>query len=387
MSVEVRPFGVKCNIACHYCYQNEIREAGNSLPRYDLAKMQEAIEQRGEPFTLFGGEPLLMPRGDLEKLWKWGYERFGFNRVQTNGTLISDAHVAMFRAYRVHVGISVDGPGELNEARWAGSPELTQRGTQRTHAAIARLCAEELPPSLIVTLHRSNAAPDRLPTLMEWLRHVERLGVTRARLHVLEIDAEQVRAQYALDPQTSINAMTALMRFEREELTTLRFDIFDEMRSLLAGRDKGTSCVWNACDPYDTTAVYGIDGNGRLTNCGRTNKDGVDFVKSGAPSYVRYTALHATPQEEGGCAECRFFLMCKGQCPGTAIDGDWRNRTEHCGLWMELFGILEAEALERGETPLSLHPRRSEIEAQFLAAWAQDRHLFIEDALAAMEVP
>lgn len=382
MSVEVRPYGVKCNISCHYCYQNEIRESGNALPRYDLVKIQEAIERRGEAFTLFGGEPLLMPRGDLEKLWKWGYERFGSNRVQTNGTLIADVHIAMFHAYRVHVGISVDGPGELNEARWAGSPELTERGTARTHAAIERLCAEGLAPSLIVTLHRANAAPDRLPILMEWLLHVERLGVTRVRLHVLEVDAERVHERYALAQENSIDAMVSLMRFEREQLSTLHFDVFDEMRRLLVGKDKNTSCVWNTCDPYDTTAVYGIDGNGQLTNCGRTNKDGVDFVKSGLPSYARYTALYAVPQEEGGCAGCRFFLMCKGQCPGTAIDGDWRNRTEHCALWMRLFGMLEVEALSRGEMPLSLHPMRTEIEAKLLAAWADDRHLFIEDMLA-----
>jgi uncharacterized protein len=384
MSVEVRPYGVKCNIACKYCYQNEIRDSGNALPRYDLAKMKEAIERREEAFTLFGGEPLLMPRGDLETLWKWGYERFGANSVQTNGTLISEAHIALFRAYGVKVGISVDGPGELNAARWAGSPEATARGTERTHAAIARLCAEGLAPSLIVTLHRLNAARDRLPMLMEWLSSVERLGVTRVRLHVLEVDAEQVRADYALDPRASADAMTALMRFESERLSTLRFDVFDEMRRLLAGRDKGTSCVWNGCDPYDTSAVYGIDGNGQLTNCGRTNKDGVDFVKSGAPGYARYLALYATPQEDGGCADCRFFLMCKGQCPGTAIGGDWRNRTEHCGLWTELFTIMEAQALDRGEIPLSLHARRADVEAALLDAWADDRHLFVEDALAAL---
>ncbi len=32
--------------------------------------------------------------------------------------------------------------------------------------------------------------------------------------------------------------------------------------------------------------------------------------------------------------------MCKGQCPGTAIDRDWRNRSEHCAVWKALFADL-----------------------------------------------
>ena len=90
MGVEVRPFGVRCNIACQYCYQNPERDAGNVLASYDLDKMRAAVEREGRAFTLLGGEPLLMPLGDLEKLWAWGLERFGHNSVQTNGVLIGD---------------------------------------------------------------------------------------------------------------------------------------------------------------------------------------------------------------------------------------------------------------------------------------------------------
>jgi uncharacterized protein len=64
--------GVRCNIACHYCYQNPQRDAGNVATSYSIERMQEAVEQEGGPFTLFGGEPLLVPEDDLEKIWAWG---------------------------------------------------------------------------------------------------------------------------------------------------------------------------------------------------------------------------------------------------------------------------------------------------------------------------
>ena len=100
MAVEVRPFGVKCNIQCQYCYQNPQRNAGNILHDYDMEKMKAGIESEEGPFTLFGGEPLMMPEKDLEEIWAWGHEKYGKSSIQTNGTLITDNHIRMFKQYQ-----------------------------------------------------------------------------------------------------------------------------------------------------------------------------------------------------------------------------------------------------------------------------------------------
>src|SRR5438876_11305428 len=88
MGVELRPLGVRCNIQCQYCYQNPQRDAGNVNNSYDMDRMKAAITAEGGPFAMFGGEPLLVPKHDLEELWSWGLQRFGRNSVQTNGTLV-----------------------------------------------------------------------------------------------------------------------------------------------------------------------------------------------------------------------------------------------------------------------------------------------------------
>lgn len=182
--------GVACNIQCQYCYQNPERDAGNVARSYDLDAMKAAVEREGGPFTLFGGEALLVPERDLEALWAWGFERYGSNSVQTNGVLINEAHLRMFRQYNVHVGISVDGPGKLNDARWNGTVEHTREATAKTEAAIERLCLVGMPPSLIITLHRGNATAEKLTAMHDWLRRLEAMGITSARLHVLEVDGE-----------------------------------------------------------------------------------------------------------------------------------------------------------------------------------------------------
>jgi uncharacterized protein len=370
VGVELRPLGVNCNIRCEYCYQNPQRDARNLTRSYDLDLMKNAIQAHGGPFVLFGGEPLLVPESDLERLWSWGLERFGGNAVQTNGTLINDEHIRMFKEYKVSVGISVDGPGELNDTRWHGTLERTRIATAKTEAAIRRLCGEGLSPSLIITLHRMNAVDDKLPVLARWFRELDELGVHAVRLHLLESESTAIRDRFGLTVEENLAALRRLAILQRE-LKGLTFDLFADMRRMLLGRDNGTGCVWNACDPYTTQAVQGVEGDGRSSNCGRTNKDGIDFVKGNKAGFERYLALYATPQEAGGCHGCRFFLMCKGQCPGTAIDGDWRNRTEHCGVWMGLYEDLEAELVAESLNPLSLSPERHQIEHALLERWSR----------------
>jgi uncharacterized protein len=225
-----------------------------------------------------------------------------------------------------------------------------------------------------------------LPTLVGWFRQLEQLGISSARLHVLEVESDVVRSKYALSTEENLAAMLEFARLE-QDLTTLRLDVFEDLRRLLLGRDQKTTCVWNACDPYTTSAVRGVEGNGQRSNCGRTNKDGVDFTKANQAGFERYLALYQTPQEFGGCRDCRFFLMCKGQCPGTAIGGDWRNRTEHCDLWKQLFQEIETRLISEGEQPVSARPERPQIEDRMLQVWATGRNTSIQQILAKPATP
>jgi uncharacterized protein len=287
----------------------------------------------------------------------------------------------MFKKYRVKVGISLDGPGELNDLRRLGSLEETRKATAETEAAIERLCREGLTPSLIITLHRLNAAATRLPSLLKWMRFVDSLGITDVRLHILETENSVTRKAFALSNAENIAAFLQFAELERS-LRCVRFDMFREIRNLLLGKDRNASCVWKGCDPYTTAAVTGIEGNGQRSNCGRTNKEGIDFVKARDVGFERYIALYYTSQEHGGCADCRFFLMCKGQCPGTAMDGDWRNRSEHCEVWKALFEACEIQLSAAGTPAISTRSLlRESLETQMLEAWAHGSNPSIETLL------
>jgi uncharacterized protein len=366
---ELRPLDVGCNLRCQYCYQNTQRDAGGRSSDYSLSAMKAALDEIDEPFHLFGGEPLLVPIADLEALWAYGLERFGRNGLQTNGTLISDQHLALFDRYAVEVSISVDGPDALNDARWAGTLEKTRELTAKTIHAIERLCRRGSPPALMLQITRCNGIDARLERLCEWLREVDRLGVRRARVHILEVEDQVVRASYALSAEENLTAFRRIAALEKE-LDGLRFDVGREQRLALMLQDEDVACVWRACDPYTTEAVNGVGGHGERHNCGLTDKEGIDFQKPDEAGYERYLALYHTPQEYGGCRDCRFFVVCKGQCPGTGIDRDWRNRTEWCAVWKGLFGDQEEALMRGGLTPISRHPRLRVLERAMLDAWS-----------------
>jgi len=386
MAIEVRPLGIKCNLSCRYCYQTAQRSAGNIYNTYDIEIIKQSIlkKRKVEKFVLFGGEPLLVPKQDIEKLWSWGFEKFGINSIQSNGTLIDDEFIEMFKKYNVKPGISIDGPGKLNDARWAGTLEKTRAATQRTQNAIKRLCEEKIYPGIIVTLHKGNAINEHLDAMCKWFQELDQMGIKSARLHVLEVPDNKVRNSIALSIQENIEAHLFFAELEAK-LNNLQFDVFQDIKSLLVAKDDNSTCTWSACDPYTTSAVDGVEGNGQRTNCGRENKDGIDNRKSGTPGYERYQALYYTPQEFYGCKGCRFFIMCKGQCPGTAIGQDWRNRTEHCEMWFALFEYFEKELISKGITPISQQPNLYLLENAMIDIWSSGSNMPMQAILEQLE--
>ena len=374
MSIELLPLGKTCNIACTYCYQGSEREAtGNSAPPYDLDAMKAALLAegvgKGVGFTLFGGESLLFPINDLTHMVEWAHSIGATVGVQTNGSLITDRHIELFKNYGVSVGVSIDGPGSLNDARQARDPLATAATTAKSISNLDRLLAEGIATSLIVTLTSINVGGGdnvvqdlKLNALIQWMLDLRDKGLRYVNLHTLEPHGKDLTL-------TQERQIEVLRRLRRELVGFSHVSPFADMRKSLL-QESGSNCIWNFCDPYTTNAVRGVDGQGQRGNCGRTNTDGVGYVKSDKAGNERQLALYLTPQEHGGCAECRFFVPCGGgSCPGEGIGGDWRMRTVHCETIKALMSDLEQELFLEGKEPISVSLRRPGVEAQLIAKW------------------
>lgn len=347
MTVELLPVGVTCNLRCSYCYETQER-CDSPTARYNREIMLDAVENTTRSPTLFGGEPLLLNLTDLEELLAAIFKKWGKTQIQTNGSLITERHIALFKKYKTSVGISLDGPDELNDSRWIANEEATRKRTAVTHWAIKRLCEEKIPPGLIVTLHAGNASKERFPKFLKWLHELDKMGIGNINLHIMELDGD---ADKLYLPQEELADRLIDLWNEQQTFKTLRFRKFDEILALLRGKNEPSMCHWKTCDPQNTESVTSVDHDGAPTLCRRSFKDGIRWLPAegtGRPAknmqghpgthyHPRQLALYVTPQEVGGCQGCPFWLMCYGHCPGEAEQNDWRMRTHYCHTMKRLF--------------------------------------------------
>jgi uncharacterized protein len=395
MANEVRPVGVGCNLRCDYCYEFPLREE-QAVHRYDREKVLAAIDKLGagpdQFFSLFGGEPMILAFHHFEELLSIAHTRWGHSGLQTNGSLITEKYIDLFTKYKTHVGISLDGPDELNDSRWAGNLEATRKATAQTLWAIDTLAARSkekdhahLLPSIIVTLHSGNCSKEHFPKLVEWFKHLNDIGIRSVNLHVMEMDAHA--GKWAMDPDELSDRLIDLWNLH-DTFKTLKFLKFVEVLKLLQG-DDDVVCVWHTCDPWNTSAVQGIENDGAPSHCSRTNKDGKNWLPAegfgakgqhntvkfytSARSHERQMALYVTPQEVGGCKDCEYWMMCYGQCPGTGENNDWRERTTYCSLFKKLFAEGAKRLRAVGVQPLPDWQHRKELEAKMYDYWIREQ--------------
>ncbi|MGL4820402.1 MAG: radical SAM protein [Bacilli bacterium] len=392
MTIELKPLGNSCNLDCTYCYQIPMREAGNTRTtnKYNLSMMlheaRNKMERQGyvEQMVVFGGESLLVPKRDLEEIFQESYELKGESAIQTNGSLIDREHIEMFMKYNVSVGFSIDGPNELNALRKPKSKH--QKAIDTTNQSIENLikCVNNgVQVGIIITIHKENGVPGRIERLLNWIRWLGDNGVTSGNVHFMEVDTQEAEG-YALSKEECSFAFHKLAEFMKNN-PDLHYNPFNELYYALKGEEYNQGCIWSNCDPLNTQSVYGIEGDGSISNCGMVNKDGIEWTKSEGTDYVRDRVLYQTPQELKGCKDCRFFMFCNGHCVGAAENGDWRNRTIHCESIKEMFMLYEEAIEKEGKTPLSKHPKRKEIEERYMNNLACNRRIPVSKIINEME--
>ncbi|MBI4064445.1 MAG: radical SAM protein [Elusimicrobia bacterium] len=327
MTILLKPF-LGCNISCTYCYQGDFREGQKPKMRYDVEAILKTTEHakntKGDDIVLHGGEPLTMPKKDVDAFLAKAYELQGRSGVQTNGTKIDDEFIAMFKKYKTHVGISYDGPGELSEFR---------EGSEHVKDVFPKLYKEGVSCSTIAVVSRANAGtPERFEKFKQhvvWLSSMRIYG----RLNPTMYEGE---GNWALEKERAVEVYVELAKLNLS--LGNKWSPFNDIINGL--QNKSRVCIFSGCDPFHTTAATVITGDGGVTNCMRVNREGI-LMQHPAYHDTRGEILANVSQEHGGCKDCRYFSGCRGGCSGSVIDGDWRNRTEVCHIWKAVFGFYE----------------------------------------------
>jgi len=337
---------LRCNLNCRYCYNAPLRRA-NVYEDINLDAIKGAVKRLvdlgwSRDIVLHGGEPLYWPREVLEELLAFSYKLTGKSALQTNGTLIDDEVIDLFKRYNTYVGVSIDGPGELNKFRCG--PKVTEVVINN----IRRLVEEKIGVGVIIVVHRANALQPQRERLKEFILWLKELGVTG-------------RMNPCTHPDPSI-------QLTPQELTMFYLDMasfleghgirnwspFRDIVGALMGKPD-VVCTFRGCDPFATPGGICVDSRGEIVPCHKFADK--MFYYDGPSQPTRLEVLMNTD-----CKGCRYFYNCRGGCPGNAVGFDWRNKTRWCFAWKTLFMRYERLLRFMGIEPVIKLPGEYSVE-------------------------
>lgn len=167
--VMVKPVGAACNMDCTYCYylhkQTLLNQPRVPLMSFDLLEehIRQTLDSQTGADVVFhwqGGEPTMAGidffRGAvaLQQRHRRAGQRIG-NNLQTNGTLLDHEWIEFLAAHRFLVGLSLDGPREINDRhrRTKGDTSVFDRVLK----AACELRRAKIPFSALCVVNRDNA--------------------------------------------------------------------------------------------------------------------------------------------------------------------------------------------------------------------------------------
>jgi uncharacterized protein len=194
--VQATPF---CNIDCRYCYLPD-RRSKAVVERDTLVNLFTKVFAAGmahEDFTVIwhAGEPMVLPIEFYRDAFRLvdGLKPAGVkltHSFQTNGTLIDDAWCAFFKAERVNLGVSIDGPKRFHDRN-----RLTRSGLgtfDKTIAGVRCLRRNEVPFHVISVLSTDSLAAPR-----EMFDFYVSEGIDQVCFNVEESEGDHVSESFA----------------------------------------------------------------------------------------------------------------------------------------------------------------------------------------------
>ncbi|MBB4267275.1 radical SAM/SPASM domain-containing protein [Roseospira visakhapatnamensis] len=177
-----------CNLACAYCYADALNKTNTRMsPETAEAAIDRALSlsRAGLHSVKFlGGEPTLA--FDTIRHAVAHVERRGraMGRpapafvVVTNGTRVTDAMIAFFRAHDVYVLVSLDGPAGIHDTL------RPRAGGQGSHDAASRTVTRMVAAGVDVAVEGvyTKAHADRGLSVADMARHYRDLGITEMQI-------------------------------------------------------------------------------------------------------------------------------------------------------------------------------------------------------------
>jgi uncharacterized protein len=369
--VQPTPF---CNIDCKYCYLPS-RSDKSVIADATLEKLFERVFESGwcaPEITVIwhAGEPLVMPVAFYERAFDL-IERMRppgqvvSHSFQTNGMLISPEWCDLFIRRGVRVGVSLDGPQAIHDAR-----RVTRAGQgtfERTMRGIRLLRARGVPFHVISVLSRATMA---MPEALHDFYVGE--GIDQVCFNIEETEGAYRSDMLApADAQQEFSAFLARFWQVARARGAIRFirEIEGMIPKIMRPSEMPLRNIQTS--PF---AILNVDHAGNVSTfspelLGYRNAEYADFlignVHRESLAVMAESPVLASMQRDieagvASCAaECGYFSVCGGGAPANKLaeNGSFAStRTGYCALAEMAVADLVLDALDRAEARLAPVP-------------------------------
>ncbi len=285
--VMAKPTGSVCNIDCDYCFylekeklyperQNNWRMSDATLEAY-IKQTIEAQKNNHVQLTWQGGEPTLMGLTFFQKAVELS-KRYAGNKTvehsfQTNGLLLNDDWCRFFKQHNFLVGLSIDGPADLNDCyrkNRAGKPTHV-----KVMKAIELLKKHNVDFNTLTVVNRENVTyPDRVyqflkdigSTYIQFTPLVEREARVaksdQLRL-VLPHEALADVTEWSVPARQYGEFLNAIFdQWVRKDIGRVYINMFDSTLSSWFGENPSICHFAQRCGH-----AFALEANGDLYNC------------------------------------------------------------------------------------------------------------------------
>lgn len=319
-----------CNLACDYCYYSSCAGKPGKINKIDEDLLENfiidymKIKKGAVPFAWQGGEPLLAGLDFFEKVVELQAKHAPrntiiSNSIQTNGTLISKKWAQFFKKYNFLVGVSIDGPKDINDQRritsdGGGSFQAVMRG-------IHHLKEANVDFNLLTVIHENNVGKGK--ALMGFYEEHE---ISHVQLiPCMDFRAQNIHAspQYHITPKQYGEFLCEIFdAWYNDGFPKISVRFLDNMLASYL-HQSSEMCTHQEFCP--TTLI--LEQNGDAYPCDffihpdyKLGNIATDSIESLLGHPVMKKFLNKKPTLPKSCQSCEFLSLCNGGCP--------RNRSE-----------------------------------------------------------
>lgn len=350
LNLLIKPASSACNMVCRYCFYRD--EAQNrEIACYGMMSEQvmeniikKALDYAEESctFGFQGGEPTLAGLEFFQKFTDL-VEKYNKNHLavsyslQTNGLLIDDEWIAFFADKKFLIGVSLDGPKEIQDAN-----RLDQIGKSTFHRVtrtIQQLLKNRVEVNVLVVLTRQSA------------RHVEKIYSFLKKLGIRyhqyipcldPLGQPQGKEFYSLTPKLFAQAHKHLFDLWFSDLMKgdyVYIRQFENWVGILKGYPP------EACTMYGRCAMQNvIESNGDVFPC---DFYVLDEYRVGNIREQDFQQLYGKLEENSffqdadkrdiRCPNCQWYPICRGGCRRDCSIAEQQQHNYYCEAYQEIF--------------------------------------------------